>query len=334
MSGVEKSLSLLCFPIIGLLINLTETQVKTAVKFFMYACALGAFYCLVVSVISIIETSSLINVSKISDREYYFFINRELTQAIDLDPLYFSMYINFIAAFFFSNPQHLHFKIDFIVLIFLLIFNVLILSLNGIFVFLLLGICFIIKYLLQKKRPKYLYIIICFTSFCFFLAFCFFKPIKNRLTFSTHYNLEDAHIGKWNTVSLRLAIWENSAEVIAENPWIGVGTGDVGDKLNQKYIEKKFALGKLLSFNAHNQFLQTYLMHGIAGFLVLMLLLLIPLWDAFKQRDALLFSFIVIVGLGFLSESIFERQKGIVFFSLFYTMLYSLHLGKAHLVKK
>ncbi len=120
----------------------------------------------------------------------------------------------------------------------------------------------------------------------------------------------------------RLLIWGASLELVRKNPILGVGTGDVKDVLLQKYQEKGITNAYLLRLNAHNQYLQTTIALGILGLLVVLGCLFLPLYEALRQKNILVFLFILIVAFNLLVESMFERQAGIVFYSFFNALLF------------
>ena len=120
----------------------------------------------------------------------------------------------------------------------------------------------------------------------------------------------------------RLLIWGSSLELVKENPVFGVGTGDVKDVLMKKYKEKGITNALLQRLNAHNQYLQTTIALGFFGLLVLLLSLYLPMHIAVRQKNLLVFLFILIIAFNLLVESMFERQAGIVFYSFFNGLLF------------
>ena len=123
-----------------------------------------------------------------------------------------------------------------------------------------------------------------------------------------------------NGFTLRLVKWSCSWQGIKENFFSGVGTGDAQDYLQQCYKERNF-WGQVFEFNSHNQFLQTGLTVGVFGIFLLFYLLFVPLISAWKKKEFLIFVFLAIIILSSLTESIFERQQGILFFCFFYSVL-------------
>ena len=81
-------------------------------------------------------------------------------------------------------------------------------------------------------------------------------------------------------------------------------------------------MGLNQALNPHNEFFSTFLDLGLTGFCLLILILLVPLKKAISKRDILQISFLLILFLHFLIESILLRQKGILFFVFFYSLLF------------
>ena len=84
---------------------------------------------------------------------------------------------------------------------------------------------------------------------------------------------------------------------------------------NNRY---KIFLKKRLNF--HNQFLQTFGTIGLLGFIILICLFANLSYLAIIKRDFLVISFLFILFTSFLTESMLERQAGVILFSFFYVI--------------
>jgi O-antigen ligase len=115
-----------------------------------------------------------------------------------------------------------------------------------------------------------------------------------------------------------------SYEIIQDNFWFGVGNGDIKDELEKKYEEYQIADQLKKNYNPHNQFLATFVSVGFVGFILLVLVFLLPVIKAFREKNYLLLSFMAIVFVHALTESIFARLQGIIFFSFFYGLIMTL----------
>ena len=76
--------------------------------------------------------------------------------------------------------------------------------------------------------------------------------------------------------------------------------------------------------NAHNMFFETIISVGVIGLLLLLAYFVIPLvlWIKTKHVDLLYFSFLFMMGFNMIFESVFEVQKGIIFFCFFNALLF------------
>lgn len=110
----------------------------------------------------------------------------------------------------------------------------------------------------------------------------------------------------------RIEIMKNSLAVIKENPIIGVGAGDRLDALAPFYENSE----NRITYNPHNQYLDTMMTTGIPGLIILLMLIFIPMIKAFKERKFGFFAFFILFGISILFESMLERQMGIFFFCL------------------
>jgi hypothetical protein len=72
------------------------------------------------------------------------------------------------------------------------------------------------------------------------------------------------------------------------------------------------------NFNFHNQYVQNFADLGVFGFLLLVAMLFINLKKAGKSKDFVHFTFAILMISLFLTESFLWRQRGVVFFTLFY----------------
>jgi O-antigen ligase len=84
-----------------------------------------------------------------------------------------------------------------------------------------------------------------------------------------------------------------------------------------------FNYGTAGLLNAHNQYFETLLDIGYLGLIGLLALIAIGFRKGLKSNNLLAF-FMLVITFAFLTESYLEAQKGIVFITLFWTVLGSL----------
>jgi len=125
------------------------------------------------------------------------------------------------------------------------------------------------------------------------------------------------------STSERILVWRASAQIIKNNPLVGVGTGDVKEELMCEYQNENISYAIEKSLNAHNQYLQTGVAIGIIGLLFLLFTLFAPMFKAIELRDWIYFVFLFLIVINLLFESMLERQAGVVFYAFFNALLYS-----------
>jgi O-antigen ligase len=125
---------------------------------------------------------------------------------------------------------------------------------------------------------------------------------------------------KITDLNMRLLFWKIAvSKSIHDNLFIaGTGTGDVQAYLDALYIQ--YRLDGYLGYDSHNQWVHTFIQLGVMGLLPMFLLFAYSLKSAYKKNDSRFVFFLIIVLLFTMTESIFELNKGIVFFSLFATL--------------
>jgi O-antigen ligase len=118
----------------------------------------------------------------------------------------------------------------------------------------------------------------------------------------------------------RYVITQASFNIIKRNPVFGVGVGDRMDEMVSEY-NRLGVTNPTLYYNPHNQYIDTLMTTGVFGLTLLLAILAIPLIAAIRSKNILHVSFLIIIAMCSLSESILERQMGMVFFGFFYGLL-------------
>ena len=165
----------------------------------------------------------------------------------------------------------------------------------------------------------------------FLITLFFYIPFTHRRFIDSYHELKsyegkDPEFAKYQT-NHRVYLWKYGIEVIKDHLPLGTGTGSENDHLYEKLKNEDaffwdgngyYRLTEH-KYNFHNEFLQHLASLGIAGFLLLVFTLFIPI----KQDiifPALLF--IIMIVLSCLTESLLQRQAGTLFFSFFYALFF------------
>jgi O-antigen ligase len=135
---------------------------------------------------------------------------------------------------------------------------------------------------------------------------------------------QDHSLGReWGGRALRFAIWECGWDVVQENKWLGVGIGDAQTELTKSYFKNNFMFAAKYNanYNAHNQFLETWIESGFVGLLLLLAIFGYLLVVAVRDKNYLLFAFTLFMFLNCMTETYLQRQKGVTLFAFVTTML-------------
>ena len=118
----------------------------------------------------------------------------------------------------------------------------------------------------------------------------------------------------------RILRWEYIVGEIKRAPLIGYGTGSENKVLNRMYFDNKLYNSYLHDLNSHNQYLGFLVETGIWGLLLFLCTLIIGLIAAVRQKNLFFLSFLIIVSIVSFSENILETNKGIFFYSFFFSL--------------
>lgn len=296
---------------------LTSKRINTIFLVFLFSCTLLAITNIVMASFDYANDGKVRN---------FFYV--ELSRF--MHPSYSSMFMNlsvvFSLYFLFINPVKLKRNLKILLWIsipILIVYIFLLQSKAGLLVFAV--IFFILGlYLINFKKRRFLLTVLfifLFLSIPIVLMKLITIPV-NRIGTAVHdlENIQSVKNPEESTMQ-RIVVWKVTWDLAIDNLPFGVGTGDAKDVLINQYKNKKLTHILEKQFNAHNQYLQTFLALGIAGLLILISFIVIPFLFAIKKRDILLFLFIIIIALNMLVESMLERQAGCDFMALFISLL-------------
>ncbi|TFF38210.1 O-antigen ligase family protein [Mucilaginibacter psychrotolerans] len=119
----------------------------------------------------------------------------------------------------------------------------------------------------------------------------------------------------------RLARWQLALKLAAKSPVIGHGAGTEIGLLKEEFFGHHFYRSYLAGLNAHSEFISLLIKAGLAGLLVYLFTLYFGFRQAIRSGDVLLFSFMLIIATVSFSENLLDVDKGIFFYSLFFSFL-------------
>lgn len=336
--AIIKELPLLIIPIVFILNNKKSFNKQLILKYYSYSIVIFTIFFLLKALYYYIITQN-INVFF-----YHDLVSKEL------NAIHISVFVS-MALFYFLTKESKK-SLDFILTCYLFLFLILLSSKIIIFITILLIAIFFFFYSksANKMRLRNLIIVGSIISTIFY-----FENIKEKLQFEFNIKSEN-NIGHTvinkkvigsNIISMKEA-WYNEKfnqtdyfsgssfrvyqarlffDFLKEEPifWTGFGLNASYKKLEEKGIYYNVFQGtnELDGYqkkNFHNQYIQVFAELGVVGFLILLLILGLNLKNALKNKDFVHIAFAILMISLFLTESFLWRQRGVVFFTLFYCL--------------
>lgn len=130
----------------------------------------------------------------------------------------------------------------------------------------------------------------------------------------------------------RIFIWGISFNIIKNNLWAGVGTGDGREKLMEVYRKNNMIDAQKQQLNVHNQFLETTMQLGLPGLFCLLAIFIWPLVLALRNRNISLLLLQTVNILFFFFESGLNTQAGVFYFVLLLSVLMFLRPLKKNVI--
>jgi O-antigen ligase len=314
----EKQLAMLLFPFI---FSMTAFDVEKyrlrLLKTFAITCALTILF-LYADALRIITYNKL-NLSSLFSSV---FMNHNFSAPIGILANYFSMYIAISIAtvlYLFISSKNIYQRIGYAITAIVLSAGMLQLSSRSAIISLLIIINFVLPLFLLtgNARMKFIFISLLFTCAAIFFI------IKSE-TFKKRFvtDLKNDLSGTNQNIALResrMARWGCAWHLFEQSPLIGYGTGSEVSLLKEKYFEKQLYVSYLNELNTHNEYLSFMLKAGLTGLLLYLYVLATGFVNALTRKDALYFSFLIIIVTVSFSENILDANKGIFYFSFFFS---------------
>ena len=114
--------------------------------------------------------------------------------------------------------------------------------------------------------------------------------------------------------------WSGTLQLIGKAPIAGYGMGAEKVILKNMYFEQKMYNSFLNELDAHNQYLSFLLTAGLIGLFLYLFTLYWGFERAFQRKDFIFTSFLLIIAVVGFSENILMVNKGIFFYSFFFSM--------------
>lgn len=328
--NLEGKLSLLVLPIIMYDLRLGIAKWYSLVKFYIYSLSICTLFLLGQSIYNHFS-------------EGYFLTYHDFTRSLDFHAVFYSYYIflSLLFVFMLYNKMNLK-KFEKWIMVASVVFSVVALiisaSKNVIVVSILsFLVAFSLRVFKQKLKAKEVLISILVVILSG-AAISQIPSIKNRYLelgkLDGIENLDKINSGvllthedrvKFNGTSLRIVFWSvGIKKLIAENRlMIGLTPGDRRAIMNEEFYENGLNPA-FENYNLHNQYVQTFVEMGLIGLLLYVLLNFFYFKLAIADKNYLLLIFMIAFTIFQMTESVLERNKGIVFFIFFMLFLQKL----------
>ena len=319
--NIELHLSLLVFPLV---LILPGQMIRDRVKILLRIFSIGTLFYLIFCLgYALYKSMTLKNGQWIFNPHpvEYAWLNYFYGSLLSVfqHPSYLSMYAAFsafiAAEFYFDKTIKRINRICWLLISLCLLIFIYLLSSRAeiLSMFLALPVYLLYKFKIRSlKKIAGFFIVIALV--CYFILLPVFKANPRfNLYFTEESKKELSH--KILNES-RLGIWKSSRNIISENFFFGVGTGDIQDELNRQYtlagdVDLKSNL------NAHNQYLEVLLENGFIGLLLFLSVFGMMFYIAVKEGNIIYLMFLIIVFISFLFETMLNRLAGVSFYSLF-----------------
>lgn len=218
---------------------------------------------------------------------------------------------------FFCKKKYLLLKI-----LLLIVFSIFLFQLSSkatIILFLMLSLIVFI-YIIFKKNLALKYVL-AIIAFVILLVTFGLSTEKVNVRFSNFVDLVFKHNEfdpkSSESTALRLSALKAGKALAKDNFWFGTGTGDLRSEMHDYYEKNYFNAACERDVSPHNQFVKTFAMHGVFGFVSLISIFVLLIHTAIKRKCFLLWMWFLTMLVLFSVEDMLGIQCGMVFFSFF-----------------
>jgi len=260
-------------------------------------------------------------------REQPLFFYKELSRFLDLHPTYFSIYLGVglfcLLSISFKNTQRGKVLKGILIGLFF-VFLFLTSSKGGIFSFVLVFTSYLIFESWEKKKSLNRKIVLAlFLGTVIMIAI---NPLLLRRSSQLISSLNDKIFVGENlkeSSNIRFNLWDLSLKTYKDSPVLGYGTGSVYKILEDRCLKHySFSTCETIRLkNSHNQYLNFLVSNGVLALIPFVIALVLAFRTALKSKNRIFVLFMMFMALNFFFESILQRERGVVFFMLFVTML-------------
>ena len=248
------------------------------------------------------------------------FTNHNFSEPIGMHATFFSMQVVIALACLLSQlfkPGKFFEKTICAVCCIILLAGLIQLSSKSIFVILIIVLNIVFPWFLMKRgnRWKYMMISVLLTGIIT-AGILTSGTFKDRYIVELRQDLSVRRAGE--TTDGRLSRWNVAWGLIKQSPVIGHGSGTEIGLLQDGFFNNKLYNSYLNRLNAHNQYLSFLIKSGVVGLAIYLATLAFGFKMAWREKDLLFLTFMLLVAIVSCSENILDVDKGVCFYGVFF----------------
>lgn len=307
---LEKNLSYILLPIV--IIPEAINDNNKVFKSFVFSYFIVALY----TVFAVFLTTVIAD--KTSPKWYF-----QNIETVSFHPTYMALYAVFALLFLDKIKESLSKKWFYFLTLFFLVF---ILFTASRIALVALFVLFIYRAILFRKKRDIVTLVSIILLFG--ITYTFSNDFRYKINQISTFKGLSYDNNDYGSVSVRVAKTKAAFYTWKKNIWFGVGIDDLKNELIKQYRSKKIECWPCAQrrYNPHNQYLSYLSGHGIVGLLLFFTTLLFFGIQGVKNKNQLLVESLIIVLIFMLTESLFERQKGITIVLFFLLFLNTIHI--------
>lgn len=185
------------------------------------------------------------------------------------------------------------------------------------FALLVLGLIYFLKH---KPKPVYLIAGLSAAILIPLIAFYTIASFHNRIL-NTYEDLKvvvQQKDANYQSMGMRIEATKTAFSIIQKHPFIGVGISNISHAMSAQYEENNSNLFLENRILPHMQFVMEAAVHGIIGFIVMLLFFLWPINQGFTNQTVLFTLLWSLILFACFFECLFDRQHGIILVGLFW----------------
>jgi O-antigen ligase len=320
LSLLETRIPLLLFPVVFNIEPIKQEVKRRFLRHYLASIAVSFVVTIAIAIYRNIQGP----IPDIWFNQWYYHYS-DLTSPIKIDPLYLALFVSFAVIILlldqFQPIDSRLVKNKILVIGLLMLFGLFLVMIGVRSILIILFFLFGIIIAQNRKQIEKKFLIVSFALMAVIIGLSVLSPV-------TRERFEGLYKSKFEfskfTVD-RFIIWSIAGEYVQENPSefiIGKGTGSSEKLMDELYKKKNIHWDFEKKTNTHNQYIGFLLDTGFIGLFVLVSFIILSIIAFSKSGDRLGLIFIVLMAAAMISENYLNRQKGVMFFSVFYSLFY------------